>query len=188
MENNSQQNPLSQVQKILFLVLSIVLAALLLIFRNQFSISKSLDQLARNSLAPEIALTNNKPTIFEFYADWCEVCKEMAPSMINAEKLNKDKLDFVFLNVDNEKWLDLLSIYGVNGIPQMNFFDQSGNLKGKSIGLRSFEEIMEISNALIKSEELDDFNFIDNITDQDLQISLINKTYESNLVSPRSHG
>ena len=51
----------------------------------------------------------------------------MAPSMINAQKINKDKIDFVFLNVDNEKWLDLLSTYGVYGIPQMNFFDEFGN-------------------------------------------------------------
>jgi len=188
MDNSSLKNSFTQLQKIIFAISAIALAAVLLIFRTDFSTTRSLDQLARKSLAPEVALSNNKPTIFEFYADWCEVCKEMAPSMINAEEINKDKIDIVFLNVDNEKWLDLLSLYGVSGIPQMNFFDEFGNLKGKSIGLRSFEEIMDISNALINGNELPDFNGLDDITYEDSPRSLIDQTSKSKIVKPRSHG
>jgi len=33
------------------------------------------------SVEPEIAFTNNKPTFLEFFAEGCEVCKEMAPQV-----------------------------------------------------------------------------------------------------------
>ena len=67
------------------------LAAFLFFIRNGFSSRQPLEELARRSLPPEIALTNNRPTIFEFYADWCEVCQQMAPAMLSVEKLNRDK-------------------------------------------------------------------------------------------------
>ena len=149
MSNSSQNtNSISQMQRILLLLFAIGLAALLFFLRISISSRQSLEDLARRSLSPEVALANNKPTIFEFYADWCEVCQEMAPEIISAEKINRDKLDIVLLNVDNEKWLDLISLYSVNGIPQMNFFDQFGEPKGKSVGFKSFDEIMNISEAV----------------------------------------
>ncbi len=74
-DNTNSDNDLGLIQKIFLVFLSLFLVISLLFFRSGFKANAILDQLANNSLEPEIALSNGKPTIFEFYADWCEACK-----------------------------------------------------------------------------------------------------------------
>jgi thiol-disulfide isomerase/thioredoxin len=45
----------------------------------------------------QIACTS-KPTILEFYADWCEICKKTAPSVRALEYKYADKVNFITLN------------------------------------------------------------------------------------------
>ncbi len=185
MTNSSPtKSPLSSFQRILVLIFAIGLAGVLFVLRAGFNSRQTLSELARRSLEPEVALANNKPTILEFYADWCEVCQEMAPAIISAEKLNREKLDIVLLNVDNPKWLDLISLYSVNGIPQMNFFDQFGELQGKSIGLRNLDEIMLISDSLITNNQLPEFIGMN----RELRQSSITTKDSLKVVKPKSHG
>ena len=149
--------------QIYFLVfLSILLVISLLFFRNGFQANAMLDQLAKNSLLPEQALSNGRPTVIEFYADWCEACKAMAPDMVDAEKQNSKKLDFVLLNVDNSRWTYLIEKYNVNGIPHLNFFDDKGEPKGFSLGVREKRELNEIFLALINNSKLPSFTKLSN--------------------------
>ena len=62
-----------------------------------------LDQLARRSIPLNQALENGKPSLVEFYADWCEACKSMAPAMVALEKQHPE-INLVMLNVDNPTW------------------------------------------------------------------------------------
>ena len=153
---------LSFFQKYVLVFLSIFLVISLFFLRNSFKDNEILDQLAKNSLLPEQALSNGRPTVIEFYADWCEACKEMAPDMIDAKKQNLNKIDFVLLNVDNSRWIDLIDKYNVNGIPQLNFFDDKGQFKGCSLGVRKNSELNEIFHALINKTELPSFTKLSN--------------------------
>ena len=165
---------------ILILIISIVMISLLL-FRNFFFKStyllKSFGEL---SVDPEIAFTNNKPTFLEFYAEWCEVCKEMAPQVSNLKDEYEKDINFVFLNVDNQKWGNYIQKFSVNGIPQVNLFDKKGNLVSTFIGKQDEIKIRESINNLEK-EEISHQKIIN------VEFSTIQEN-KNNEVSPRSHG
>ena len=153
MNTTSKNILLGQTQRVSLILVSLLLAICLFFFRAGMTSKLPLDQLARKSLSPETALNNGKPSIFEFYADWCIACKEMAPSMLNIYEEVGNQVDFVLLNVDNIRWKDLLEEYEVNGIPQLIFFDANGNLFGRTVGVRNEGELKEITNALLSDKE-----------------------------------
>ena len=160
--NSNADNDLGFLQKTFLVFLSLCLVVSLFFFRSGFQSNEMLNQLANHSLEPDIALSNGKPTVFEFYADWCEACKQMAPDIADAEKLNSNKIDIVLLNVDNSRWFDLIDKYDVNGIPQLTFFDDKGEFKGSSLGVRKYSELNEIFNSLINNYELPSFTKLSN--------------------------
>ena len=166
------------------IILSLLIAVIILffvLFRNLFFEStyllKSFGEL---SIDPEIAFTNNKPTFLEFYADWCEVCKEMAPKVYALKNEYEKDINFVFLNVDNKKWANYIQKFEVNGIPQVNLFDRKGNLQttfiGKQEELTIRESIAHLEREVPSKEKILNSEFS----------SL--KEYKNNEISPRSHG
>ena len=114
--------PLGRLQQVVLVVIAVSLAIGLLFMRGGIQSETPMEQLARRSVEPEVALTNGKPTLIEFYADWCQVCREMAPAMLELERSTQNRLDVVLVNVDNPRWQDLVNRYDVNGIPQLNLF------------------------------------------------------------------
>ncbi|KAJ7944369.1 Thioredoxin-like protein, chloroplastic [Quillaja saponaria] len=93
------------------------LSGLFLSTRLDFGVS--LKDLSAAALPYEEALSNGKPTVVEFYADWCEVCRELAPDVHKVEQQYKDRVNLVMLNVDNTKWEQELDEFGVEGIPSL---------------------------------------------------------------------
>ena len=188
-DNTKADNDLSSLQQIFLVFISITLVISLFFLRGGFKANAILDQLAKNSLEPEKALSNGRPTVFEFYADWCEACKEMAPDMINVKKQNSNKVDVVLLNVDNPRWFDLIDQYDVNGIPQLTFFDERGEFKGFSLGVRKYSELNQIFSALINNYELPSFTQLSNssnlVSDTYSQQKNLNNFIKSE--APRNH-
>ena len=189
MDANNADTGLSFFQKYFLVFLSIVLVISLSFLRNGFKANTMLDELAENSLLPEIALSNGRPTVFEFYADWCEACKEMAPDMLHAKKQTLNKVDVVLLNVDNSRWSDLIDKYDVNGIPKLTFFNNKGEFKGFSLGVRKYSELNEIFLALINNSELPNFNKLSNSSDLSLEIDFNKRNFNNIIKSekPRNH-
>ena len=167
-------------QTILISTISIVIISLLL-FRNPFLKSTYLlKSFGEISVDPEIAFTNNKPTFMEFYAEWCEVCKEMAPQVSAFKDEYEKDINFVFLNVDNQKWGNYIQKYAVNGIPQVNLFDKKGNLISTFIGKQDEIIIRKSINNLEKEDKSHE-----KIINSEFSTIQENKNTE---VSPRSHG
>ena len=181
MQSESREPLLNKnLKAIIVLFVSVVIISLIL-FRNFFFQStyllKSFGEL---SVDPEIAFKNNKPTFLEFYAEWCEVCKEMAPKVSTLKEEYEKDINFVFLNVDNPKWENYVRKFNVNGIPQVNLFNSQGNLEYTYIG--KHDEI-SIKNSI---EELNEQNGISmKISNQNFSSISKEKKYQ---ISPLSHG
>jgi len=169
-----------KIKVILALFIAVVIISLIL-FRNVFFQStyllKSFGEL---SVDPEIAFQNNKPTFLEFYAEWCEVCKEMAPKVSLLKEEYEKNINFVFLNVDNQKWGNYIKKFNVNGIPQVNLFDRKGNLISTFVGKQKEGTLNKsIGNLSIEAKSHEE------ILNAEFSVVKENKSHE---VSPRSHG
>lgn len=112
----------------------------------------SLKDLSAAAVPYEEALSNGKPTVVEFYADWCEVCRELAPDIYKVEQQYRDRVNFVMLNVDNTKWEQELDEFGVEGIPHFAFLDKDGNEEGNVVGRLPRKYLQENVDALARGE------------------------------------
>jgi len=164
----------------LVLIISIVIISMLLFKNLFFKSTYLLKSFGELSVDPEIAFTNNKPTFLEFYAEWCEVCKEMAPQVSAFKDEYEKDINFVFLNVDNQKWGNYIQKFAVNGIPQVNLFDKKGNLISTFIGKQDEIKIRKSINNIKKEGEPNE-----EIINGEFSTIKENKNYE---VNPRSHG
>ena len=176
--NESFLNPSQKSILILFFTLMIcsVIAFKNLVFEPIFLLKK----FGELSVDPEIAFTNDRPTFLEFYAEWCQVCKEMAPQVAGIKNEYEKDINFVFLNVDNPKWEKYMRNFNVNGIPQVNIFDKDANLEITFIGKQQEKTIKESLDNLYH-----DFQSDTQIINSEFSKIIENKNYES---SPRSHG
>tara|TARA_B100000963_G_scaffold83185_1_gene70931 strand:+ start:66 stop:563 length:498 start_codon:yes stop_codon:yes gene_type:complete len=160
MKAKSEANFLKDNFKYLISSIFIFLIACLIFFKNTlFQTSFLLKDLSKNSIDPEIAFTTNKPIFLEFYAEWCEVCKKMSPSVSELRKEYGEDINFVFINVDNPKGEKYIKKMNVNGIPQINLFDNQSNLEKTFIGLQDERDIEQsLINLLSRNEVRDKQN------------------------------
>ena len=94
----------------------------------------SLEQLAETAVPLDAALVSGKPTLVEFYADWCTSCRAMAGDMAELRDAYGDRVNFTMLNVDNAKWLPEVLSYRVDGIPHFVYLGADGQELGQAIG------------------------------------------------------
>ena len=104
----------------------------------------------------------------------------MAPKVSSLKEQYEKDINFVFLNVDNQKWENYIRKFGVNGIPQVNLFDGEGNLVSTFIGKQEEKTIKE-SLANLES----DSKHHQKILNAEFSVIQENKNHE---VAPRSHG
>ncbi|MFS6826389.1 thioredoxin domain-containing protein [Cyanobium sp. ATX-6F1] len=136
-------------EQILLALIAALLAVVVFVFQGGLRREAPLERLARLSLDLPVALSDGRPTLVEFYADWCEACRSMAPAMEAIEDHHHGELDVVLLNVDNPRWQGEVERYEVNGIPQLELFDRDGQPIGRSLGARSRGELDALTGALI---------------------------------------
>jgi thiol-disulfide isomerase/thioredoxin len=126
-------NP-NQLRNLLIAIAAIVLAAAFAFSLKTQANATSLPAMAKASVPLEVALQNGKPTLMEFYADWCSSCQHMAPTLAELKQQYGDRVNFVMLNVDNEKWLPEIVSYRVDGIPHFVYLNGAQESVAQAIG------------------------------------------------------
>ena len=150
--DSQNNNSLNKIQKIISAFLALSLIVFILFFKNSiFESTLKLRNFGNLSMDPEIAFTNGKPTYLEFYAEWCEICKKMAPEITELKKDFDDEMNFVFMNVDNPKWDKFIKQFKVNGIPQINIIDSNTNLKETFTGFQEEKTLKDSIKYLLET-------------------------------------
>jgi thiol-disulfide isomerase/thioredoxin len=152
--NNSEAKTATQVRNLLIVLAAIALSVSLFFGVRTQTPDSSLTAMAKASTPLETALVNGKPTLMEFYANWCGSCQAMAKDLSEIKQEYAEPLNFVMLNVDNDKWLPEVSKYRVDGIPHFVYLNNKGSAVGETIG-EAPRSIMEANlEALIAGKNL----------------------------------
>ncbi len=83
----------------------------------------TLKSMAAESVPFDTALTNQKPTLIEFYADWCTTCQSMSGTVDTLHERYGDRINFVMLNIDDPQWASQIERFGATGVPQFTLLD-----------------------------------------------------------------
>ena len=75
-------------------------------------------------------INSDKPTLVDFYANWCQPCKMMTPIIEETKNTLGDKAPVLKIDIDKNREVALK--YGIRGVPTMILFQ-----KGKTIWRQS---------------------------------------------------
>ena len=145
--NNSGRN-------IIIAIAAIALSVALFIGLQTETNGTSLEAQVKKSTSLDVALSNGKPTLTEFYADWCTSCQAMAADLATVKQNYGDRVNFVMLNVDNTKWLPEILRYRVDGIPHFVFMNSAGDTVAETIGEQPLPILEADLNALVANNPI----------------------------------
>ncbi|TAF51867.1 MAG: thiol:disulfide interchange protein [Oscillatoriales cyanobacterium] len=137
----------------------VAIAAILLSFGlalgiNAPSGTATLASLADRAIDLDVARRNDKPTLIEFYANWCTSCQAMAPAIAELEDVYEDRINFVMLNIDNTNWLPEMEQYEVDGIPHFVFLDAANQTIAQAIGEQPKSVVEQTLSRLIDGQAI----------------------------------
>jgi thiol-disulfide isomerase/thioredoxin len=176
----------TKLRNLIIAVAVVVLTTVLVLGARLQTQVPTLQSLAASAVPLETALTNGKPTFLEFYADWCTSCQAMVADMARLRQHYSDRLNFVMLNVDNDKWLPELLAYRVDGIPHFVYLNPTGEPLAESIGEQPVDILTANLEALISAAPLPFGNSTEgNLSELKAPFTA---ALQGDTADPRSHG
>lgn len=89
---------------------------------------------------------NNGVAVVDFYAEWCNPCKMLAPIIEDLAKTYEGKANVVKLNVDEAQ--DIAEQYGVMSIPTVIVF-KDGEEKQRLMGFHPIDDLKQAIDNFI---------------------------------------
>lgn len=92
------------------------------------------------------AIKNNGVVVLDFFAEWCNPCRLLSPSIESLNEKYKDKI--IVGKIDIEENDDFVSKYGVRNIPTILFF-KDGKIIDRQVGLVQLDVLeQKVENLL----------------------------------------
>ncbi len=93
-----------------------------------------------------LAISQEKPTLVDFYAKWCGPCKMQAMVLDSVKEHIGNAAQILKVDVDHDR--DLASIYHIQSIPTLILF-KNGKALWRASGVRQADAIIaKINDAL----------------------------------------
>ena len=91
----------------------------------------------------EWKFNGNKPAVIDFYADWCQPCKVIAPVLEQLSKEYDGRVDIY--KVDTEDQPEIAAAFGIRSIPSLLFIpaDDSPQMAIGALPKETFEKIFK---------------------------------------------
>jgi thioredoxin 1 len=91
-------------------------------------------------------ISNTKPVLVDFWAEWCGPCKMIAPVLSEVADEYSDKITIAKMDVDANT--DTPAKFGIRGIPTLIIF-KNGEIHAQKVGALSKAQLLEFVNANI---------------------------------------
>ena len=101
------------------------------------------DKIFDYTKSSEWSFSGDTPAIIDFYADWCQPCKMVAPILEELSEEFEGKIKIYKVNTEVEQ--ELSSVFGIRSIPSILFVPMTGQPK-MAVGALPKESIKEAIN------------------------------------------
>lgn len=88
----------------------------------------------------------NKPSIIDFYAEWCGPCKAVSPVLDELAEEYAGKIDIYKIDVDKEQ--ELAGMFGISSVPTLLFIPMQDNPQ-MAMGAMSKEGFIQAINDVL---------------------------------------
>jgi thioredoxin 1 len=88
-------------------------------------------------------INSSKPTLVDFYADWCGPCKAQAPILKEISKVAGDKVRVIKIDVDKNN--HLARKYQIRGVPTIILY-KNGQLLWRQSGVANKDQLLNLIN------------------------------------------
>jgi thioredoxin 1 len=91
-------------------------------------------------------INSDKPVLVDFFADWCQPCKQMSPVLKEVKSELKENIRIIKVDVDKNPMI--ATHYKIRSVPTVIVF-KNGEAQWTGVGLRHANELKTILNQHI---------------------------------------
>jgi len=103
--------------------------------------------------AKQMASSQNKPILIDFYTDWCGWCKRLDKDTYANGEVEEALKQFVCVKINAEKQKDLTQKFKVRGFPSTVFLEPNGEFIEVVPGYMPPENFLEMLDRILQKIE-----------------------------------